>query len=483
MASALMMSSFLVQSCSDGFTTLAPQSERNVENFYRTAGDIEIAVSGIYDALQSGGTYGTTDAVATGGTNGYWLMTEMRSDNTDQGGDVTGLAFSIAVVNVFAEDALNEFVLGAWVGSYSGIARANIVLTRIVDIDMDQSLKDQFTGEALFLRSLFYYNLALLFGNIPMPLTETVSVSAQLEQVPAATVFTQLIADLQEAAGKLPDGHPSTVGGRATKGAAQTLLARVYLTVGDKVNAATALRAVMGSGAYQLVPNYADLWGQANELNSESILEVQFRGGGLGEGSGYANAFTPDASLVGGQPAGGRNRPTVDLITSYEPGDLRFEVSMDTTFLDPTSGARQRYVRKYFSVPFGENDADNNFIVFRYADVLLMLAEAIGEGGEAYDLINQVRSRAGLADIGSSTPGTFEDKLLQERRIELAFENHRWYDLLRFGKALEVMQAHSSGATLDTFVDATFPPPSANQLLYPIPQREVDLGLTQNPGY
>ncbi len=481
---SVLMSLFLVQSCSDDFTSLAPQSERNVENFYRTAGDIRIAISGIYDALQSGGTYGTTDAVATGGTNGYWLMTEMRSDNTDQGGDVTGLAAAIAVVNVFAEDPLNEFVQGAWTGSYLGIARANIVLTRIGDIDMDQTLKDQFTGEALFLRSLFYYNLALLFGNIPMPLTETVSISAQLEQVPAATVFNQLIADLQEAAGKLPDGHPSSIGGRATKGAAQTLLARVYLTVGDNGNAATTLRAITGSGAFQLVPSYADLWGPANELNSESIFEVQFRGGGLGEGSGYANAFVPDASLLGGQPAGGRNRPTVDLITSYEAGDSRFAVSMDTTFLDPTSGARQRYVRKYFSgVPFQENDADNNFVVFRYADVLLMLAEAIGEGGEAYGLINQVRTRAGLADIDASTPGSFEEKLLQERRIELAFENHRWYDLLRFGKALEVMQAHAAGATLDTFIDATFTAPGATRLLYAIPQREVDLGLTQNPGY
>lgn len=473
-----LMTLFLMLSCSDDFTTLAPQSDRNVENFYRTPSDIEVAVNGIYDALQNGGTYGTDAAIATGGTGGYWMLTEMRSDNTDAGAGVTGLAAQVAVINQFADDALNEFVLGAWVGSYSGVARANTVLTRIVDVDFGsrQDLKDQFTGEALFLRSLFYYNLALLFGNIPMPLTETVSISDQLEQVPAATVFAQLISDLTEAANKLPEVHTSTVGGRATRAAAQTLLAKAYLAVGNNSAAETALRAVINSSVLQLVSNYADLWGPENELNSESIFEVQFKAGGFAEGSGFSNTFSPSSALVGGGPAGARNRPTLDMLASYEAGDVRFAVSMDTTYVDD-SGATvsARYIKKYLSVPFGDFDADNNFIVLRYADVLLMLAEAIGEGSEAYGLINELRTRAGLPDIDASTPGTFAEKLLQERRVELAFENHRWYDLLRFGKALEVMQAHAA-------VEG-FAAPSATQLIYPIPQREVDLGLTQNPGY
>ncbi len=473
---SLLFSLLFIFSCSDDFTSLAPHSERNVENFYKTPGDIEIAVNGIYDALQGGGTYGTTTEFATGGTGGYWVLTEIRSDNTDQGPDVTGLSLQVAVLNRFEEDPLNEIPQGSWIESYQGIARANAVLIRIGDVDFgSRQDKDSFIGEALFLRSLFYYNLALLFGNIPMPLTATGSISAQ---VPAATVFTQLITDLTDAASKLPDVHPSTVGGRATKGAAQTLLARVYLTVGNNSAAETALRAIISSGVFQLVPNYEDIWGPANELNIESIFEVQFQSGLATEGSGYAQAFAADETQVGGFPVNQRNRPTVDMINAYEPGDLRFEASMDTTFLDPTSGVRQRYVRKYLSVPFGDQDGDNNWIVFRYADVLLMLAEAIGDGGEAYGLINQLRTRAGLADIDASTPGTFEDKLLQERRVELAFENHRWYDLLRFGKAQEVMQAHSSGATLDTFVDPAFT--YTGQLLYAIPQREVDLGLVQN---
>ncbi len=474
---SLLLSLLFILSCSNDFTSLAPHSERNVENFYNTATDIEIAVNGIYDALQGGGTYGTTGAVATGGTGGYWMLTEMRSDNTDQGADVTGLSFQVAVINQFTEDALNEIVLGAWVGSYSGIARANTVLSRIGDVDFGiNPNKDRFTGEALFLRSLLYYNLALLFGNIPMPITETVSVSEQISQVPAATVLEQLITDLTDAASKLPEVHPSTVGGKATKGAALTLLAKVYLTAGNSASAASVLREVVNSGAFQLVSGYADLWGSANELNAESIFEVQFKSGGFGEGSGYSQSFSPSSNLVGGFDSGGRNRPTLSMLDAYEPDDTRFFVSMDTTYVDAVGATQNaRYIKKYLSVPSGDNDANNNFTVFRYADVLLMLAEAIGEGGEAYGLINQLRSRAGLADIDASTPGSFEDKLLHERRIELAFENHRWYDLLRFGRALEVMQSHMTAEG--------FPQPGANNLLFPIPQREVDLGLTQNPGY
>lgn len=286
-------------SCDKAFTLLAPHSQRNVENFYKTATDIEIAVNGIYDALQSGGTYGNTSGLATGGTGGYWMLTEMRSDNTDQGGDVSGLAASVAVINQFAEDALNEYVLGAWVGSYQGIARANIVLSNIGNVDMDQALKDQFTGEALFLRSLFYYNLAILFGNIPMPLTATVSIDEELVQVTAAAVFTQITSDLVDAASKLSESSVAAAGGRATKGAAQTLLAKVYLQTGDKTSAATVLNGIISSGVYNLLPNYGDIWGPANANNAESIFEVQFQAGGFGEGSGYANSFAPSPDLVG----------------------------------------------------------------------------------------------------------------------------------------------------------------------------------------
>ena len=165
------------------------------------------------------------------------------------------------------------------------------------------------------------------------------------------------------------------------------------------------------------------------------------------------------------------------MLAAYEPNDSRLLASMDTTYVDEqgvllTNSANDaRFILKYgLENAFNEDDAPNNFVVLRYADVLLMLAEALGESDEAYDLINQVRNRAGLGPIDAGTPGTFEDKLLQERRVELAFENHRWADLKRFGVAESVMQAQGKSPNL----------------LFAIPQRELDLNpetFVQNPGY
>ena len=468
----IILCTFII-SCSDEFTLLAPHSQRNVDNFYQTKVDFETALNGVYDALQSGGAYGNQSDVATGGTGGYWMMTEMRSDNTDQGGDVTGLAAAVAELNEFAETPLSEYTLGAWVGSYQGVARANTLITRITSADLDNTFKNQVIGEALFVRSLFYYNLAMLFGNIPMPLEEILETNPKQTQLTQNQVLTQLVTDLTDAAGKM-SGTPSLTG-RATKWSALTLLGKVQLHLGNKSEAASALNQVINSGSFSLLSKYADLWGPSNENSNESIFEVQFVSGGKGEGSGFTNSFSPSSDLQTGE-GGGRNRPTIDMSRAYEEGDLRYKTSMDTLYVIDGDTSYARHVKKYESNPFANFDADNNFIVLRYADVLLMAAEAAGDGAQAYTYINQVRKRAGLSDISSSSPGSFEDHLLQERRVELAFENHRWYDLLRFGTAVSTMNAHFSGQGFSITL-------SENDLIFPIPQREIDLGLTQNSGY
>lgn len=469
----LIITSTFFISCSDEFTLLAPESQRNVDNFYQTKSDFETALSGVYDALQSGGAYGNQSDIATGGTGGYWMMTEMRSDNTDQGAGVTGLAAAVAELNEFAETSLSEYTLGAWSGSYQGVARANTLITRIQSSNLDDAFKNQIIGEALFVRSLLYYNLGMLFGNIPMPLEEILETNPKQTQLTQNQVLTQLVTDLTDAAGKM-SGTP-TLTGRATKWSALTLLGRVQLHLGNKSEAASALNQVINSGSFSLLSSYADLWGPSNENSNESIFEVQFVSGGKGEGSGFTNSFSPSADLQTGE-GGGRNRPTIDMSRAYEEGDLRYKVSMDTLYVLDGDTTYQRHVKKYESNPFSNFDADNNFIVFRYADVLLMAAEASGTGTQAYNYINQVRKRAGLGDVSSSTAGSFEDHLLQERRVELAFENHRWYDLLRFGTAVSTMNAQFAQQGFSITINE-------NDLLFPIPQREIDLGLTQNPGY
>ena len=443
-------------SCSEDFTNLNPVSQRNVGGFYQTANDMNTAINAAYKVLQMGGTYNQS----------FWIMQEMRTDNTDQGPDGTGLGAELTVIDNFSEIATSEIITAAYTDSYLGIARSNIVLDRIDAIAMDQATKERIKGEALFIRSLLYYNLAVSFGNIPMPLTEAKSADEgrALPQVPAAGVYKQVIADLQKAETALPIKYANSADlGRATKGAAAALLGKVYLTAGDKAGAATTLKRIIDSYGYTLVPDYANLWGLANENNQESIFEVQYKGGGTGTGNGFTNAFSP---LLRQTTGAFKNRPTQDMIKAYEQGDERFLKSMDTSYVNTqgtlltNSKNDVRFITKFGKEnSFNENDASYNFVVLRYADVLLMMAEALGESDAAYGYINQVRARAKLAPISAATPGTFADKLLHERRVELAFENHRWADLLRFGKAAEKLQAQGKKP----------------RLLYLIPQRELDI--------
>jgi starch-binding outer membrane protein, SusD/RagB family len=446
-----------VVSCGDDFTNLAPISQRNVDNFFTNANDFELALNGAYSALHLSGMY----------SQSHWVMFEMRSDNTDQGPDVTGLANELAVVHIFNENPLNAFVGEMYRDHYVMINRTNVILGRLDGITMNQVQRDHIRGQALFLRSLAYYNLALAFSNVPLILTEITDINQRITQSNKQAILQQVATDLATAEGLLPQSFPAAQRGRATKGAAAALLGKVHLTLGNRAEAATVLRRVLTMG-YSLVPDYANLWGVQNKNNAESIFEVQYRSGGLGTGSPFTNYFSPSPLLQNGL-GNARNRPTESMWEAYEPGDLRRDISMARTYINPSTNAvvEALHILKYRSEPFQNNDSNINWPVLRYADVLLMLAEAIGETPEAYGYINQVRQRAGLTPINAGTPGSFTDKLLQERRVELAFENHRWPDLLRFDRARPAMQSIGLNA----------------KLLFPIPQREIDVtpGFVQNP--
>lgn len=449
---AITMLVFFLCSCGKNFTDLSPISQRNVSAFYQTSGDMITAINSAYKALQMNGTYNQS----------YWVMFETRSDNTDAGPDQTGLGADLAVIDNFVEvPATAELITSAYLDSYVGIGRCNIVLSRIDPIQMDERLKARIKGEALFLRSLFYYNLTVAFGNIPLILNEiSVDEGKGYLQVPAAEVYKQLIADLKQSEEWLwkKSEYAAADAGRATKGSAAALLAKIYLTAGDKTSAVPVLRRIISDYGYILLPEYANIWGVANENNAESIFEVQFKGGGTSTGNAFTNVFSP---LLRNSVGAYKNRPMPEMAGLYQAGDKRFAASMRTSYIS-TTGATiiAPFIVKYGTeTKFNEGDADYNFIVLRYADVLLMLAEALGESDEAYNLINDVRFRAGLGKIDASTPGSFSDKLLRERRVELAFENHRWPDLLRFGKAKDIMQAQGKNP----------------RLLFRIPQRELDI--------
>jgi hypothetical protein len=449
-------------SCSKEFTELSPISERNIQSAYKTEADFAVAVNGLYDALQLNGTYGKT----------YLLLNEMRSDNTLNGGGCNGIAQSLCDVELFKEITTANELSSAWSDSYKGIARCNIILDKIDASVVSDALKKRYKGEALYIRSLLYYNLAVIFGNVPLQLTDVASPSdVNLKQSNAAEIYKQIIADLIAAEPLLPAKYTGADIGRVTSGAVNTLLGKIYLTNGDKGSAITALNKVVDSKNYSLVSDYAKLWGAANENGTESIFEIQYKTGGQGEGSGYFEYFASIIGRAGG--VGGGNTPmnmTPDLLAAYKTGDLRFAKSVFTNRRTPDT----TYSLKYISTQTTTFDGDNNWYVSRYADVLLMLAEALGESAQSYTYINQVRARAGLPAISASTPGTFTQKLLEERRIEFALENQRWQDLLRFGVAKSTMAKQLAVPEADI------------RLLYAIPQKEIDVSngkLVQNPGY
>ena len=449
-------------SCSKEFTELSPISERNIQSAYKSEADFAVAINGVYDALQLSGTYGKV----------YLLLNEMRSDNTLNGGGANGIAATLNEIDLFKEISTATELSSSWADSYKGIARCNIILDKIDASVVPDALKKRYKGEALYIRSLLYYNLATIFGNIPLQLTDVASPSeVNLKQYTATEVYAQIIKDLIAAEPLLPAKYTGADVGRVTSGAVNTLLGKVYLTDGDKTSAATALNKVVTAKNYSLATDYAKLWGAANENGVESIFEIQFKTGGQGEGSGYFEYFAAVIGRAGG--VGGGNTPmtmTPDLLASYQTGDLRYAKSIFRNNRLPDT----TYSLKYITTQTTTFDGDNNWYVARYADVLLMLAEALGEGTEAYGYINQVRARAGLAAISATTPGTFTQKLLAERRAEFALENQRWQDLVRLGAAKSVIAKHLGIEE------------AAVRLLFPIPQKEIDVSngkILQNPGF
>lgn len=443
----ILLLSGILSSCSDKFTDLSPIAQRNVDVFYKTEGDLITAVNATYKALQLTGTY----------NQGYWIVNELRSDNTDAGSDIGGgLGPFLNAIDNFNEDATTEVIRDVYFDSFVGISRANIVLTRIEPLEITEITKNRIKGEALFLRSLFYYNLAINFGKLPLVLKEiSVEEGKNYLQVPASEIYRQLITDLINAENYLPTKYTGADVGRATKGAAAALLAKIYLTIGDKASAIPVLRRIISNYGYTLLTDYSRLWGTTNENNAESIFEVQFKGGNFGTGNLFTNAFSP---LLRQTSGGYKNRPTASLEAAFEPTDKRRASSFN-----PLGGQlnANRFILKYGTTnAFSEFDGDYNFPVLRYSDVYLLLAEALGENPEAYALINEVRLKhGGLDPIDASTSGSFTDKLLHERQVEFAFENQRWPDLLRFQKAGPVLQAQGKTA----------------RLLFFIPQRELDI--------
>jgi hypothetical protein len=487
----------IATSCSKSFLQVNPETTLNGSTFFQTEPEINQAVIGAYSPL------------LTLGRVSYWLFGEVRSDNTTiQYNTADRSPFIREYVDQFIGQSTSTVISDFWLASYQGISRCNDVLAHIDDktITMSDSSRNQYKGEAEFLRGYYYFTLVRQFGGVPLRLS-VIDAPSDVKSSGRASVddvYRQILADVTDAAVKLPASYAAASKGRITSGAANTLLGEVYMTNKRFADALTALRKVTG---YGLMANYQDIFDPAKKNNMESIFEINYLGSQATLASNFLYIFAPlnSGTVVDGDPAvsispavstSGMNIPTKDMINAYEGGDLRKDISLATGYVKGGNFIAEPYVKKY-NWGFGPSGQTNvDVMVYRYADVLLMIAECVNEQGaldnEAFTLLNQIRTRAGLpaksqgnADpaLSVDTQNEMRDAIAKERRVELAFENHRWYDLVRTGKAVSVMNAHGIDQKSQfSTIPSTAYNVTVNNLLLLIPQTEIDLDkLTQNP--
>jgi hypothetical protein len=474
----LMLLAFIAPSCDD-FLEENPKDRTSVANSYTTEQDAFSAVNAVYAHLNSqsfdtfGGVYHSS----------FWVTVGLASDEmlNNQAGQA-----GLDQLSSFTYSPDNGTIYDVWKQHYKAITLANIAIARIPAIDMDGTLKTRLLNEAKFLRALLYFDLVRMFGRIPLLLNEIESTTPEVAEVDA--IYAQIISDLTDAE-NLPvdqvDGR-----GRATKGAAKALLAKVYLTRKDYQNCAIKTKEIIDLGVYDLWDNFADIYKIANRGLKEAIFSVGFGDAGgkitFWEVSQFHVRLLPAALVNAGVTTNtlGWQVPTTDLSTAYDPADERGPVSVFNSFNETVGGTTYNvpfdkyYFRKYWDVTvpgeFQAKESNQDFPLIRYADVLLMHAEALNEldqSADAHEYLNMVRDRAGLDDLSGLSKTDFQDAVLHERRLEFAAEGHRWFDLVRTGKLETLVPLAKPGVT-----------PQSRHYLFPIPQRERDVNtnLPQN---
>jgi hypothetical protein len=482
---------------------LVPISQASEANFFRNTQDFEIAVNGMYRSLLSS-EYGINQ----------FDMSEVRSDNVYAPG-TSGVRDWLPLNNFDVTLATNPYVLGVWQNDFNGILRANTVLDRLNATAVpDNTIRDRMEGEAKFFRAFFYLDLVRFVGKVPIfDHVATPSEALSIPRSPVADVYNLIVSDLQTAISKLPQTYPATQKGKVTSYAAKGILALVYLTrsgptysiegpglATNDYNAAIGLlNDIINSNKYSLLPGYASVFSYTNENNAEILFDIQAIDDGTTANSGlgtqlptamyegpYANKFV---GFAGGVDADGPKNPSQSLLNSFEPGDVRPGVSILMSYVDLQGNTRNspQFV-KFLDLtkkPLARFNWPINYPILRYADILLMKAEAILMGGtgsqaEVDALVKLVRDRAGLS--GTVLTNVTLDQLLRERQHEFMAEGKRWHDLVRTGKVLTVIAA--TDATDDVANKQKIP--TKDDIIYPIPfnQLSISPGLyKQNPGY
>ncbi|MCK9435749.1 MAG: RagB/SusD family nutrient uptake outer membrane protein [Synergistaceae bacterium] len=469
----------------DDFLTEEPQSEYSANTFYKIQSDFEVAIAGVYAQQQ-----GLFSAIG-----GVFRPSITRSDET-----VVGAGY-VDENDKFLDNATGSVIQGMWSSLYIMVYRTNAILDRIDDVEFtNANTRDYIKGEALALRAWAYYTLGTSFGGVPL-IDKTLSTPETLK-IPRSTqaqTFAFAENDYKTAISLLPPEWTGKDLGRVTKYAAMGGLARLYMFQSNYISATPYLKEIIDSGKYKMAENYVDCFDDAFDNTAERLWEVQFMNGGLGEGNILTNSFLPEGysgDLIPFSGASAYLEVSSDMINAYEEGDLRKEVSVVTNITVGSSIRTEWFIRKwlhYTAEPVNNNDFAINLPIIRYTDVILMYAECLNEAGyvangQAFTLLNSVRKRAGLDPLTQATTpdqAAFRKAIIQERRVEFAFEGLRWWDLVRWDIALEVMD---NFLKLDENQGGLYKMGSNERKLYAIPAQELanyndETIMWQNPGF
>lgn len=446
-------------SCGDSFFDLEPSSSVTIDKVYKNASDYNVAVMGCYAKLQTQVSF-------------YTECCEYRSDNLEVLAPTAGTQDRYDI-DQFEDRPSNGILSDYWANFNNNVYRCNLVLDQIDEAQFDESLKKQYKGEAMFIRALNYFNMYRIWGGVPT--TKHVVTAAEALTIKRSTddeMYDLIAGDLKEIVDNnyLPESYSSSDRGRATSGAAKALLGKVYLTFHKWTEAKDVLAQLIGK--YQLVTPVDDVFSVDNKNNKEIIFAIQFDKDIEGEGHGYWYNIT-NLTDESGQSESLRN--------CFSEGDARKEM---ITYVKADS--KVYLMKKFYDLKNTSfNTVGNDQILLRYADVVLMYAEALNEisydaseSSIALKQVNDIRERAGLAKLTATdvpTQEAFRKAILDERRCEFPYEGHRWFDMVRMGYAKSVMA--ENGKNIQDY-----------QLLYPIPQTEIEkVGdasiLWQNPGY
>jgi hypothetical protein len=563
---------------------LQPVSNSDAASFYSNVTELNAALTGCYTGMQKP----LTDE---------WTLAELRSDNVIQGGAASTSTVNrdLSDLDMFFPNVSHQGIYTYWLNTYYNIRNTNLLLNALgvnysetagtlsydsIAIPIENLVKRRIAAEASFIRAYHYFNMVRLYGGVFLVHEPISPDQAKLvNRTTTDEIYKLIIADLQNAAANGNTAKfsttPSTTAaadlGRANSWSAKALLAKVYLNLNRKTDAATLLQDIIANSGYSLQSSYANIFSINNEMNSEVLFAIRFKAGGLGLGSLLPNLFAPSNSgsaIVNGDGKGymwpshemnnayanfsltgaSVKKDSLRVVLTNLPTNTNILVGMSLTgtqlaqnttvaaisgniltlslpavatstnsSINVATDLRRglsigyfanysvRYPAKLISNPTFVNDAENDWMVIRYADVLLMLAEAQGNTSASIDLINQTRARARLPLLLSSainTTALFEKALADERRFEFAFENQRWFDLQRYNTTFttitveQTMKDHFT--TMYPLHYTSYPNPKLtlaemqafvvpNRMLLPIPQREIDnntqIVILQNPGY